>query len=151
MKKVMNKKAIATRFIIIFLVGIIAAVIVILGVYGTFDAIFGKIGLLPGELEAVAQSCGISASGGLVTSYCNEFKYVTIAGTKQYATCEHLEQYAEFEKLGEECDSTQVETLAKKRCETLKDDKLVNGLPCYIDGKVATPRDEWNVSKSHLG
>jgi len=144
MKKMVGKKAQSTQFVIIFLVGLIAAVIVILGVSGVFDTIFGKIGLLPGELEAVAQSCGISASGGLKTSYCNEFKYVTIAGKNQYATCEHLEQYASFDKLGEECDSTQVETLAKKRCETLKDDKVVNGKVCYSETE-----DDWGVSREH--
>ena len=145
MKKVMNKKAQSTQFIIILLVGLAAAVIVIIGVMGGFDAIFGKIGLLPGELEAAAQSCGISASGGLKTSYCNEFKYVTIAGTKQYATCDHLEQYAEFEKLGETCNSTKVETLAEERCKTLKDNKLVNGKVCYSETE-----DDWGISKEHL-
>ncbi len=145
MKKVMNKKAQQSLwFPIILILAIIVLVIVALNFFGVFDAIFGKADVLPGELEAAAFSCGLSSSQGLKTSYCNEFKKLKIAGTEQHATCEYLESYAEFEKLGEECDNEKVELLAIELCKTLKDDKLVNGKVCYIDG---TGNDEWGFSK----
>ena len=146
MKKVMDKKAQSTQFIILLLVGLAAAAIVIIGVMGGFDAIFGKIGLLPGNLEAAAQSCGISSSQNLKTSYCNEFKQVTITGKKQYVTCDYLENHAEFEKLSEACTLERA-TLAKDFCKTLRDSKLVNGKVCYVNGE---GDDEWGVSKEHL-
>lgn len=142
----MNKKAQATRFIVILIVGIIVLVVVALGFTQGWGVIFDKIGLLPGNLEAAAQSCGISASQNFKTSYCNEFKEVTITGKKQHVTCEYLENHAEFEKLSESCTLNQTK-LAEDLCKTLKDNKIVNGRVCYVDGG---GDDEWGVSKEHL-
>jgi hypothetical protein len=148
MKKVMGKKAqLNINMLVLLFLGIIIAAIVVFGVFGGFDAIFGKVDVLPGELEAAAQSCGISASQGLKTSYCDEFKNVKISGKDQYANCKYLESYSEFEKLGEECDTEKVELLAMELCETLNNNKLVNGKICYVDGE---GDDEWGVSREHL-
>ena len=101
---------------------------------------------MPGDLEVAAQSCELSAKQEFTTSYCNEFKELKISGKKQYVNCKFLEGYAEFEKL-EGCDSDKVNNLAKQLCETLKDEGLVNGKLCYINGK---GDDEWGGSSEHL-
>ncbi|MEJ2267627.1 MAG: hypothetical protein P8X70_00950 [Nanoarchaeota archaeon] len=98
------------------------------------------------SLEISAQACGGYASSGLKTSYCNLLQNVEISGTKQHVNCEYLENYAEFEKLDEDCDEEKVADLARKQCQNLKDERLVNGIPCYIDGE---GEDEWGLSKEH--
>lgn len=156
MKKRMDKKGAMTQFqVLSFIIGMIAVVLVVLyatGFFGTVGDIFAKVS----SVEITAQACGGYASAGLESSYCNVFQKVDIAGVKQYATCEYLEDKIEvtFEKLGGDgCPDNQV-TLAKNRCKTLKDDELVNGFPCYIDKNdvitADTPGDEWGISREHL-
>lgn len=146
-KRVYKKRAQASPLPVIIglIVMVVAAVIIILffsGAFGTIGEVFEKFS----SVEISAQACGTYASAGLVTSYCNLFQKVEISGTKQYATCVYLESYAEFERLGEECDNEKVENLAKQQCQTLKDEALVNGRPCYVDGE---GNDEWGLSKEN--
>ncbi len=147
MKKRMDKKGQLDKWFIPLIVMVVAAVIIILffsGAFGTIGEIFEKFS----SVEIAAQACGSYASPevNLKTSYCDLFQKVEISGTKQYANCEYLENYAEFEKLGEECDSIKVDRLAKEQCQTLKDEVLVNGRPCYVDGQ---GEDEWGLSKEN--
>jgi len=146
MKKRMDKKGQLDKWFIPLIVMVIAAILVILffsGAFGTFGEVFEKFS----SVEIAAQACGGYASAELKTSYCNLFQKVEISGTKQYTTCEYLESYAEFERLSEECDAEKVELLAIELCETLKDEGLVNGRPCYVDGE---GEDEWGISREHL-
>jgi len=148
MKKRMDKKRAQVSplpVIVGLIVIVVAAVIIILffsGAFGTIGEVFEKFS----SVEIAAQACGTYASAGLMTSYCNLFQKVEISGTKQYATCEYLEGYAEFERLGEECDSIKVNKLAKEQCQNLKDESLVNGMPCYQNGE---GDDEWGLSKEN--
>lgn len=146
MKKRMDKKAIALRSVLLLLLGLAAVVLVVLGALGVFENTIGKLDLFPGDLEAAAQSCGISATQNLKTSYCYEFKEVKIGGTKQYITCEKLESYAEFDKLTG-CDETMRDAASTTLCRTLKDNAIVNKKVCWQDGQ---GEDEWGFSKNHL-
>lgn len=130
----MNKKGqgLSTTTLVLLILAGIVLVVVVLGFTQGWGYIFDKINLLPGDLEAAAQSCGLSATQGLSTSYCNEFKELKIAGKKQWANCDYLEGYAEFTKLTTDCSPEIVTNLAAQVCanEGLDADDLVNGNPC---------------------
>ena len=118
--------------IVILALAVIVLVVVVLGFSKGWNYIFDKIDVLPSGLEAAAQSCGVSASSKLKTSYCNEFKEVRIAGLKQYMNCEVLKGYAEFEPLGEACGDKDI--LAGELCanEKLKNSTFVNKKTCQV-------------------
>ncbi len=138
--KMFNKKAqgLPISTLILLILGIIVLVVVAVGFIKGWDFIFGKIGILPGDLEVAAKACDVSGSNNLKTSYCNEFKEVKIAGKKQFVNCDYLEQYATFTHLLPEdsCSDTAntVRNLAEQLCdnENLKEDDKVNGETCKI-------------------
>lgn len=135
----LSKKAqgLSTTTLVLLILAGIVLVVVVLGFTKGWGYVFDKIGLLPGDLEAAAQSCGVSASSSLKTSYCNEFKEVIIAGKKQYVNCQYLEGLATFEKLpANTCkkitEEGVVRNLAIQLCgnKNLKKDDLVNNQRC---------------------
>ena len=135
MRKVVNKKGqgLSTTTLVLLILAGLVLVVVVIGFTTGWGYIFDKIGLLPGDLEAAAQSCGFSATSGLKTSYCNEFKEIRISGKKQYVNCQYLEGIATFDTLPEgTCANTTVNKLAKDLCvnKKLKDDDLVNNKDC---------------------
>ena len=140
----MSKKGVLIRNVLILLTGMAAVVLVILFATGTFGKI-GDIFSKVSSIEITAQACGGYSSAGLESSYCNLFQKVDISGTKQYVTCKHLETRSEivFEEWSGTCTSNQG-NLSRTRCETLKDDDLVNGEVCYSETE-----DDWGVSKDN--
>jgi hypothetical protein len=90
MIKEMNKKAQHSNwFLIVLVLAVIVLVVVGLSITGVFSKItdlFDKVT----DLETTAQACGVYASSGLKTSYCNIFQKVEINGEVNYATCKYL-------------------------------------------------------------
>ncbi len=141
----MSKKGVLIRNVLILLTGMAAVVLVILFATGTFGKI-GDIFSKVSSIEITAQACGGYSSAGLESSYCNLFQKVDISGTKQYVTCKYLETKPEvvFDEWSGTCTSDQ-SALAEARCETLKDNKVVNGEVCYEKDS----EDDWGVSKDN--
>ncbi|MDP1728713.1 MAG: hypothetical protein Q8L27_00735 [archaeon] len=134
LKKIESKKAqeFSITTLVVLVLAVIVLVIVILGFWKGWDYIFGKVGLLPGNLEAVAQSCSGSGQAGLVTSYCYEFKSVTVNGVKQYMNCETLRSgYAEVTELEGGCtDITKIADAENALCVSLKKEVKINERDC---------------------
>jgi len=73
--------------LLLIVLGIVVVVVLIIGFTSGFNVIFGKFKFLPGQdLEAVAQSCVVSANAGLLIDYCS-FKEVDFEGEKQFVNC----------------------------------------------------------------
>lgn len=89
MKRLVDKKGqeLSITTLVLIVLGVIILVLLVLGFTKGWDFIFGKFDLLPGQnLEAVAQSCKISAQGKLTIDYCS-FKKVDIDGKTEYVNC----------------------------------------------------------------
>ena len=143
-KREMNKKAqegISLGAILLIVLGIIAVVVIVVGLTTGFGFITKIFGVAPGQtLEALAQSCKISAENDLRLDFCS-FKELTIEGKKQFINCEddRIKATLQIEPglnlpdcvkdLGPEYD-------AKIFCETekLDDSKIVNGKSCLDRG-----------------
>ena len=132
----MNSKGqeISITFMILLVVGIIVAVIVILGFTTGFDFIFGNIGRLPGQsLQATIKSCEIAAQNDLKADYCLEYKEVEISGVEQFVNCDFTAIKNNLEETIT-CDST--DNNAKDFCVGGKikvsnfDKTLINGETC---------------------
>lgn len=139
LKKIESKKAqeFSITTLVVLVLAVIVLVIVVLGFWKGWDYVFGKVGLLPGNLEAVAQSCSASGKAGLETSYCYELKSVTINGVKQYMNCEELKKYAAVDDLEEKiCNSDKVDDSASALCNSLKKDILIQGKTCGTNGQL---------------
>ena len=87
-----------------------------MGFWKGWDYIFSKLNVLPDNLEAASQSCGISASQNLETSYCYELKEIKIGGVKQHANCDYLESQAAFTAWEKPCDAIKVKNAAIALC-----------------------------------
>ena len=67
--------------------GVVVVVIIILGFTGSFDFIFGKVKLLPGQaLQTVVKSCETSVELNLNVDYCS-FKKIKIVSKNEYLNC----------------------------------------------------------------
>jgi hypothetical protein len=74
--------------LILIVIGIVVAVIIILGFSMGWDYIFGKFKLAPGQdLQAVGKGCEISAQAKLKIDYCG-LKEIKLDGIKNYVNCE---------------------------------------------------------------
>ncbi|MCF7910136.1 hypothetical protein K9L16_00495 [Candidatus Pacearchaeota archaeon] len=129
--KLLSKKAQQSNwFMIVLVLAIITLVVVALALTGAFDKIANIFGQAS-DLEVVAQACGVYASQDLKTSYCNEFKKVEINGKTQYANCEYLENYAEFDGEGQiSCNVKDIIIVSFCVNKKLDSDELVNGKQC---------------------
>ena len=91
MKKEMNKKAqegVTIGTLILIVLGIVVLVTIIIGFTTGFGFITDKFEIAPGQnLEAVAQSCKISAETDLKIDYCT-FKEISVDGKDQFVNCE---------------------------------------------------------------
>ena len=89
-RKRLDKKGqqLSTTAMILLVLGVILLVVIAMAVMRYYGFLGEKIEILPGDLEAIAQSCEVSASQGLVTSYCNEFKELG----KQYVNCNYAQK-----------------------------------------------------------
>jgi hypothetical protein len=145
MKKVIGKKGDTNWVFLSLILGLVVVVVVVLFVTGGFGKISDVLDKVS-DVEIIAQACGGYADAGLVNSYCNEFHKTEILGVKQWVTCEYLKDKpgVTFDAIDEGCTGSQ-EDLAKKRCETLKDNERVNGEICWDDNTETT---DWGCSKS---
>ena len=136
MRKISNNKK-AQEFSIVTLVVLVLAiavlVIVILGFWKGWDYVFGKVGTLPGNLEAAAQSCKVSAEADLATSYCYEFKEVTV-GAKKYVNCEDLVAYGAPALTSGSCTPASVRTSAEALCSSIKKAEQIHTWNCDAKG-----------------
>ena len=71
-----GQEGITLTTLLLIVLGVVVVVILILGATGIFGDIFSKREALPGNLEAIAQSCKIAAGASLIADYCYEFKEV---------------------------------------------------------------------------
>lgn len=116
--------------------GIVVLVVIILAVTGTFDDIFSKTEALPGNVEAIAQSCKIAVQANLITDYCYNFKKVS---DEEYINCEDgriedslMQQNIDTSAIT--CAPGLVEGVKKEICKTViaakKDKVTVEGQTC---------------------
>jgi hypothetical protein len=133
-KRLSKRGQVESSTMIYLIIAVVVLVVVVLGFVMGWDKILGWLKFAPDDLEKAAQGCGFAAEQNLKTTYCNEFKEVSVSGKKQFLNCDELEVYATFTNLEEGCDETQVNTLAKALCinEKLGDDELVNGVSCKV-------------------
>lgn len=83
-----GQEGITIGTLLLIVLGVVVVAVIILGVTGTFDFIFGKINLVPGQdLEAVAQSCIIASESKLAVDFC-QFKKLEIDGKTDYVNCQ---------------------------------------------------------------
>lgn len=129
--------------LILLILGAVALIVIVLGFTMGWSFIFSKIGILPGQsLQALAESCKISAGSDLAIDYCG-YKYIQVEGEdqKQWINCEYPEVLAELNRLGVsridcaaytlagKCNEVKIETEKKKA--TFQPEKVyVNGKPC---------------------
>ena len=127
------------------IVVLVVGVIIILGATKGFDSIFGKVDLLPSDLEAKAQACRLAAQGTLKVDYCQTFTKLKAGGVTHYLNCQDSRLQASLEDVpnvpcgdGYEGDQESAET----KCESLGEDEwnsdLVNGKLC-VDWGFAPP------------
>lgn len=142
-----GQEGISIGTLLIIVLGVVAVVIIIIGISGGFDFIFGKIDVLPGQsLQSAVQSCKIAAEQELQVDYCRTFKEVEINDIEQRVTCQFI--------AGENIDSSLTpstfscgsgvtsDSVAVKYCEDLRtagklnvdDDTLYNGKTCKGHG-----------------
>lgn len=146
--------------LLLIVIGVVVAVVLIIGFTQGFDFIFGKTEFLPGQtLEALVQTCGVAGQNELVADYCKTFKEVELNGRKRFVNC----QYSEIENLvGEKklrsqnseslCGTEEIN--AKAYCTGLGDEAtrkkvafdatsvLVNGKSCKGWGVASTKAPE---------
>ena len=128
LKRGLNKRAqegMTLTTLLLIIVGVVVAVVLILGATGILGDIFDTSEALPGNLEAVAQSCKISAEASLITSFCYEFKEID---NDRYVNCEDarirdslVQQNVDFE--GITCAEDLKENAKRDVCENVADNK----------------------------
>ena len=128
-----GQEGIGMGTLLALIVGAIAVAMIILYFTGSLKYIFGTQKILPGDLEKVAQSCQFSASQGLATSYCNEFKELKVGTEIQYFNCDELIKLgavvasaSEMEK----CDGVSLNNAAKAFCVGKVSTTKVNNKAC---------------------
>jgi len=61
--------------LLLIIIGLVVAVVIILGATGILGDFFGARDILPGQqLEIIAQSCKLAGEASLIADYCLEFK-----------------------------------------------------------------------------
>lgn len=61
--------------LLLIIIGLVVAVVIILGATGILGDFFGARDILPGQqLEVIAQSCKLAGEASLIADYCLEFK-----------------------------------------------------------------------------
>jgi hypothetical protein len=115
------QKEMSLGFLLAIILGAVVLVVLILFFTGFFDKIGGGVDQLPGNLEAIAQSCRISVQASLIADYCYNFKDV---GDGVYINCEDprirnalLQQEVDVESIT--CDDNLERDAAEDTCKGL--------------------------------
>lgn len=117
-----GQEGVTVTTLVVIVVGIIVAVLLIVGASGGFKYVFEKFRIAPGQsLEAKTQACIIAAKNTLRADYCDEFQKVTISGEAQYANCEHptVENNVQTEVTPLPCIGRTKDEAVKNQCATL--------------------------------
>jgi len=127
-KKGQKEMSIGTLLAIIL--GVVVLVVLILFFTGAFDRLGVLPDAVPGDLEAVAQSCRLAVQGDLITDYCYNFREVA---DNRYVNCEDgrigsslRQQNVEFENI--ECVPNLKENAMRDICNSARDsdvDKII--------------------------
>jgi len=121
------------------ILGIIALVVVVIGVTKGWNYVFDKLGLLPDDLTSASQACATyAATDELKIGYC-QYRELTIEGVKQWANCPYIYDAA-VKVLGagkvgfgkETCEVTPAEYCAQLRVSSsnFKESTKVHGKAC---------------------
>jgi len=129
-----NKKAqgFSTTELLVTVAVIATVVIVGIGVFGGFDSLFSKIGLLPDNAESYATLC--SSYKAMPDTYCSiggGFKEVRLYGVTQRVNCEYLaEKGFKFDAMADPCPD--ITAAAKATClnSKLKPTYMINDKTC---------------------
>jgi hypothetical protein len=136
-KEGLNKRGqnVSVGFVIVLFIAIIVAIVIVLGSTGVLGDIFGKRNILPGNLEAITQSCRLATIGSLVADYCYGFKEVD---DDEYINCQDPRVKSALEQQGVDLINCPSEELVRKEqvavCEDVSSNKrskvTVNGETC---------------------
>ena len=132
----MNKRGqegITLGTLLLIILGVVVVIVIILGATGIFGDIFSKREALPGDLEAVAQSCKIASQAGLFTDYCYNFKKVS---KNEYINCQDARVEESLDRQSAELipctNSILLEKAKAEVCrgipENKKEDTFFNGI-----------------------
>ena len=121
--------------LILIIIGIVVAVVIIIGFTVGWDAIFGKVPIVtPSTLEAKVKACEIAAENELKIDYCTKFDQVEISGKKQAVNCAYLKSnnLLSASSSAVDCGSLIGDTKIVEYCVNTKkkDSDLVNGKSC---------------------
>jgi hypothetical protein len=88
----MNKRGqeLSVGTLILIVLGIVLLVLLILGFSLGWSNLWEKINIFSSatSLDSVAQKCSLAVTSSSLTSYCEDFKQITVDGKKQYVNCE---------------------------------------------------------------
>ncbi len=117
-----NKKGqeMSVTTLVLIVIGVILLVMLILGFSMGWSNLWGKINILGGGggVETVIQACQIAATSDAGSSYCDDFKQVTIAGVKQYVNCQYSDVASKLDK-SLTCSAGNAEASAGRYCGRL--------------------------------
>lgn len=121
--------------LILIIIGIVVAVVIIIGFTVGWDAIFGKVPIVtPSTLTAKIKACEIVAENDLNVDYCNKFDEVEISGKKQAVNCAYLKtsNLLSASSSAVECGSLINDQKIVEYCVNTKkkDNDLINGKSC---------------------
>ena len=132
------KKAQQERYLIGIILAILILLVVGLGFWKGWDYIFGKMGLLPNDLNSAAAICAqYDNSELLLISYC-QYRQLTIDDKKQWVNCPYVYERAEaglgtgkagFDLKTCSLDSTTAYCTQLKAKTGFKD-TVINGVDC---------------------
>ena len=142
MKERMNKKGqsegTGLGTILALIVGVVAVIIIIVGLTQGWSFIFDKLGFLPDDLNSAAVACASYAGNpSLALSYC-QYRELTIDGKKQWVNCNDVHAKAII-VLGVDKVDFDIQTCENqgKYCEDVLNEKTgydgkeyVNGVLC---------------------
>jgi len=139
--KRMNKRGqgISTSELIMLIAGVVIVAVLILGVTGNLNWVFGLFKLAPAQdLQVVASGCELAAKQGLDEDYCYTFKEVEINGKRQYVSCEDPRIVVAIDedlRNAIECDASTVDSAKKDLCtnKKLKDTDLINNVAYCVN------------------
>jgi len=76
--------------ILALIVGVVAVIIIIIGLTQGWGFIFDKLGFLPDDLNSAAVACAnYAGEESLALSYC-QYRELTIDGKKQWVNCNYI-------------------------------------------------------------
>lgn len=129
----LNKKGqgLPITALVLIVIGIVVAVVIIVGFLYGWDKLFGPTKQLPTTLQVKVEACKQFAQQKLTVDYCTKFDEVEIDGKKQAVTCSYLETQKYLSGATLTCPP-EIKANPAKYCENTQkgDDYLVDGKDC---------------------